>query len=199
LHTSRCSLCRASAGLKVSGCIGPLCDEPRDRCRRMEAAAGGSLCVRARRLPRDFPALLATLREPGAGVQLIVCLDRAAMPPFLSAPIEVPSLSMRAQDLPQIIEEYALLLGSVTSPRASDRGVERRVQPGRRARGHRELGQHRAGVGRPARSGNARAMVRCCRTKPLCRQRRFAPPACITSPGSEVVALTRRYAQGPPT
>jgi hypothetical protein len=86
----------------------------------MEAAAGGSLCVRARRLPRDFPALLAMLREPGAGVQLIVCLDRAAMPPFLSAPIEVPSLSMRARDLPQIIEEYALdALDALGAPVAS--------------------------------------------------------------------------------
>ena len=72
-----------------------------------QAAIGGSLCVRARRLPRDFPALLARLRELGADVQLIVCLDREDEPSFLSEPIEVPSLSMRAQDLPRIIDEYA--------------------------------------------------------------------------------------------
>ena len=35
-----------------------------------------------------------------------------------------------------------------TPARASGRGVERRVQPRRHARGHRELGQDRAGVGR---------------------------------------------------
>jgi hypothetical protein len=86
----------------------------------MEAAAGGSLCVRARRLPRDFPALLATLREPGAGVQLIVCLDPVATPPFLSAPIEVPSLSTRVRDLPRIIEEYALdALDALGAPAAN--------------------------------------------------------------------------------
>lgn len=73
-----------------------------------KAATGGSVCVRTKRLPRDFPALLARLREPGAGVQLIVCLDREDPASFLSEPIEVPSLSTRTQDLPRIIDEYAL-------------------------------------------------------------------------------------------
>ena len=72
-----------------------------------QAAAGGSLCVRARRLPPDVPALLAGLREPGTGTQLIVCLDREDAAAFLSEPIEVPSLSTRAQDLPRIVDEYA--------------------------------------------------------------------------------------------
>jgi hypothetical protein len=71
------------------------------------AATGGSLCVRARRLPREFPALLTRLREPGAGVQLIVCLDREEVASFLGAPIAVPALTTRAQDLPRIIDEYA--------------------------------------------------------------------------------------------
>jgi hypothetical protein len=71
------------------------------------AAIGGSLCARARRLPRDFPAVLARVREPNARMQLIVCLERQVIALFLAEPIEVPALAMRAQDLPRIIDEYA--------------------------------------------------------------------------------------------
>lgn len=63
--------------------------------------------MRAGRPPRDFPALLAKINEPGASVQLIVCESRADTAFPLSTPIEVPSLATRAEDLPRIIAEYA--------------------------------------------------------------------------------------------
>jgi hypothetical protein len=73
----------------------------------LNAAVGGSVCVRAKRLPRDFPVLLAKVSEPGASIQLIVCENRTDTAFPLSTPIEVPSLATRAQDLPRIIAEYA--------------------------------------------------------------------------------------------
>jgi hypothetical protein len=74
-----------------------------------EAAAGGSLCVRSSRLPRDFWPLLAQLREPEPSVQLVVCLDRDDRGALLvgPVPIDVPSLSDRAEEIPRIVEEYA--------------------------------------------------------------------------------------------
>lgn len=74
----------------------------------VRAAAGGSLCVRTRRLPRDFAVALAHIREPGANAQLIVCgAERDHGAELFAAPIEVPSLGERPDDLPRIIEEYA--------------------------------------------------------------------------------------------
>jgi hypothetical protein len=75
----------------------------------IEAAAGGSLCVRSSRVPRDFWALLAQLREPEPSVQLIVCLDRDDRGALLvgPVPIDVPSLRDRAREVPRIVEEYA--------------------------------------------------------------------------------------------
>lgn len=82
------------------------------------AARGGSLCVRARRLPRDFSsvvvrvrnAMVAPTREPEDSVQLIVCADaRFDTHPFITlpAPIRVPSLATRTQELPRIVDAYA--------------------------------------------------------------------------------------------
>jgi len=74
------------------------------------AARGGSLCVRARRLPDDFSSMVALVRNPGAAVQLIICADaRFDTHPFLAlpAPIRVPSLRTRAKELPRIVDEYA--------------------------------------------------------------------------------------------
>lgn len=73
------------------------------------AAAGGSLCVRSSRLPRDFWPLLTQLREPEPSVQLVVCLDRDDRGALLvgPVPIDVPSLSDRAAEIPRIVEEYA--------------------------------------------------------------------------------------------
>jgi hypothetical protein len=74
------------------------------------AARGGSLCVRAQRLPDDFSSVVALVRDPGASVQLIVCADaRFDTHPFLTlpVPIRVPSLATRASELPRIVDEYA--------------------------------------------------------------------------------------------
>lgn len=72
-----------------------------------QAASGGSLCVRSRRLPPDFAALRAWLPDTDVNVQLMVCLDPAVPNTMLPASIDVPSLSTRASDLPRIIDEYA--------------------------------------------------------------------------------------------
>lgn len=74
-----------------------------------EAATGGSLCVRSRRLPRDFPSLVPRLRDAG-DVLLVVCADPRdnAHPLLVSpAPIAVPPLAGRARELPRIVDEYA--------------------------------------------------------------------------------------------
>jgi hypothetical protein len=74
-----------------------------------DAAAGCSLCVRMRRLPTDFPALVARLR--GADdVLCAICVGQFAdshPPLILPSPIVVPSLSQRPADLDRIIDEYA--------------------------------------------------------------------------------------------
>jgi pSer/pThr/pTyr-binding forkhead associated (FHA) protein len=72
------------------------------------AAAGGSLCVRSRRLPRDFEEVIAALRDPSSRVQLVVCADELADGgPYLAAPITVPSLASREAEIDRIITEYA--------------------------------------------------------------------------------------------
>jgi hypothetical protein len=75
------------------------------------AATGGSLCVRASRLPQDFSELVTLIRKPDAHVQLIVCADaRFDTHPFLTlpVPIRVPSLRVRNRELPRIVDEYAV-------------------------------------------------------------------------------------------
>jgi ActR/RegA family two-component response regulator len=75
-----------------------------------EAAIGGSLCVRSRRLPRDFSSVVARIRAT-SDVQIIVCSDRRDdTHPFLTlpVPIGVPSLAVRTGELPRIVDEYAV-------------------------------------------------------------------------------------------
>lgn len=72
------------------------------------AAHGGTLCVRSRRLPRDFDNVVTALRDPSARVQLVVC---AGTPEDCrtrcAVPIIVPSLAGRQAELDRIIAEYA--------------------------------------------------------------------------------------------
>lgn len=69
-------------------------------------ARGGSVCVRTRRLPDDFAELLAAVRDPDAGVQLVVCVGSAEdYRPYTAAPIVVPPLARRAAELDMIIAE----------------------------------------------------------------------------------------------
>jgi hypothetical protein len=71
------------------------------------AAVGGSLCVRRRRLPDHFTALVERLRT-SRDVQYI-CLDELALQ-WLVRPgsIEIPSLLERPQDIPRIVDECIL-------------------------------------------------------------------------------------------
>lgn len=74
-----------------------------------EAAIGGSLCVRSRRLPGDFPALLTKLRYAD-DVLCAICTAAVAdpHPPLvLPAPLVVPPLAQRSAELDRIIAEYA--------------------------------------------------------------------------------------------
>ncbi|MEJ7599246.1 MAG: FHA domain-containing protein [Kofleriaceae bacterium] len=72
----------------------------------MIAAAGGSVCVWSKRLPRDFEQLKAALREPGARVQLIVCSQELQDCKGFATPITIPSLATRPAELDRIIDEY---------------------------------------------------------------------------------------------
>jgi hypothetical protein len=74
-----------------------------------DVAAGGSLCVRSRRLPLDLPDLMRLLDPPDNRVQLIVCMgsrERSRLP-TCPMPIEVPPLGIREVELPRIIQAYA--------------------------------------------------------------------------------------------
>lgn len=70
----------------------------------LQKAYGGSLCVRARRLPRDFAEVLTALREPECPTQLMICYRRTLLPN--AAQIDIPSLDLRRADLPRLVSEY---------------------------------------------------------------------------------------------
>ncbi|MGN6105486.1 MAG: FHA domain-containing protein [Kofleriaceae bacterium] len=72
-------------------------------------AAGGTLCVVASRLPRDYDKIWAALIEPTAVARLAVCATEPIDgKKFLTAPIFVPPLSERSRDLKRIIHDYAV-------------------------------------------------------------------------------------------
>jgi hypothetical protein len=74
------------------------------------AAERGTLCVRAVRLPRDFPQLLALLGTTTDDVAFTVCTDgKAPDSPCLArpAPVIVPPLFRRGEEIRRIISEYA--------------------------------------------------------------------------------------------
>lgn len=80
----------------------------REGLHAMEAAAGGTMCVRARRLPHDFPQVSLALRDPASRVQLVMCTDDAAdAGTLLADPVLIPPLSRRRAELDRIVEEYA--------------------------------------------------------------------------------------------
>lgn len=73
----------------------------------LAAAAGGSVCVRTRRLPRDFRDLVQELRDPSSRVQLIVCAaEREECERCRVTPIVIPPLSGRRSEIDRIIDEY---------------------------------------------------------------------------------------------
>ena len=74
------------------------------------AASGGSLCVRRKRLPEDFSAIVPRLRRAHDVQYIIVCsnLDDDSDPLLvLPAPIQVPLLANRTHELGRIVDEYA--------------------------------------------------------------------------------------------
>jgi len=74
------------------------------------AANGGTMCMRAKRLPRDFALLLDGLRHPAGDVRTSVCWGKYNdHDPLLiaPAPIVVPALRDRLDELPQVVDEYA--------------------------------------------------------------------------------------------
>jgi len=76
--------------------------------RALEAATGGSICVMPKRLPPDFAELTAALRDPSTRVQLIARGPRPSdRTELVSAPIEIPALSARRNELDRIIDEFA--------------------------------------------------------------------------------------------
>jgi len=76
--------------------------------RAVEAATGGSLCVRSQRLPDDFRNVVASLYDPDSKVQLVVCAQTLEeCEAFLAVPIKVPPLADRADEIDRIITEYA--------------------------------------------------------------------------------------------
>ena len=74
----------------------------------LDAAVGGTLCVRHERLPQDFPEVAAALRAGHAQARLIVCARTTKYcARYLSLPITIPPLGDRGHELDRLIDEYA--------------------------------------------------------------------------------------------
>jgi hypothetical protein len=74
----------------------------------LAAAAGGSVCVRTRRLPHDFSKLVDAWHTPGPGVQLIAVMEpQEQWESYCVMPIEIPDPSSRGSELDRVIHEYA--------------------------------------------------------------------------------------------
>lgn len=99
----------------------------RTAMRALDAAAGGSICLRARRLPEDFDRLCRLLRESPRAAIVFVCLqghDRVR--DLLCRPLEVPSLAGRTAEPKQLFQESL-------DEAAAALGTQRlRLQPGAR-------------------------------------------------------------------
>ncbi len=77
----------------------------------LEAARGGSLCVRSARVPLELVEKHNEYADPDARVQLIVCDTswlRAKLNALTAMTISVPPLSERKKDLPDIVHQYFL-------------------------------------------------------------------------------------------
>lgn len=72
----------------------------------MQAAIGGTLCVRAERPPEDFAFVMAMARQQDARFQLVLCSGHDD-DGFLSTAVQIPTLESRAAELPRIVDEYA--------------------------------------------------------------------------------------------
>jgi len=79
----------------------------REGARAFRKALGGTLCVRAERLPQDFGDILKAFREPDSGVRLLVCVGSSARGAFSMefSSIDIPRLETRRDELARIIIE----------------------------------------------------------------------------------------------
>jgi hypothetical protein len=85
----------------------------------LDAAAGGSVCIDAKRLPGDFEAFAEQVQAGRRAAMVFICLhDRQSIRDFLCPPLDVPSLSTRRPELDRVLIEYleeaAIVLGAPT-------------------------------------------------------------------------------------
>jgi hypothetical protein len=72
----------------------------------LDAAVGGSVCLRSNRLPDDFDALAAAFHE-SASAALFVCLHSSdRITDLLCRPLKIPSLTERLPEFPRLLNEY---------------------------------------------------------------------------------------------
>jgi hypothetical protein len=75
----------------------------------LDEAVGGTICLSTKRPPPDFRKLMRGLRRPECQTQLIVCTERVEEAElFNAAPIVVPPLTARKDEIERIIEGYAV-------------------------------------------------------------------------------------------
>jgi hypothetical protein len=80
----------------------------------LDAATGGSVCIRANRLPRDFDALVTRLRQENSTAMLFVCLNgNDPLRDLLYPPIEIPSLAQRVPDRERLLDEFLMEAAAV--------------------------------------------------------------------------------------
>jgi hypothetical protein len=92
----------------------------------LDAAAGGTLCVLASRVPRDFDEVKRALLSPDARVQLVVCSRKPTQEALVSLAIEIPPLNTRAKEIERVIDEYAAdAIAELKAPPGTFRRVDR--------------------------------------------------------------------------
>lgn len=75
----------------------------------LEEAPGGTVCLSTKLLPSDLRDLMRGLRRPECQTQLVVCSERAEDAElFNSAPLVIPPLTSRKEEIERIIQEYAV-------------------------------------------------------------------------------------------
>ncbi len=72
----------------------------------LEAATGGSVCLRSNRLPDDFDVLAASFHESGSAA-LFVCLhSNDRITDLLCRPLKIPPLTERLPEFGRLLNEY---------------------------------------------------------------------------------------------
>lgn len=72
----------------------------------LEAAIGGSVCLRSNRLPDDFDSLAASFHDSGSAA-LFVCLhSNDRITDLLCRPLKIPPLTERLPEFERLLNEY---------------------------------------------------------------------------------------------